>query len=111
MRRLPTPFTIGLFFALGLAGPAVIAMAAPSSTAIASKSDNNVGHAIQDIGLLPALASSENSTPALASASTGSNAEPIPELPTWTMMLVFFMGLGLAVFKRGRKDRLSPGID
>jgi hypothetical protein len=100
---------MGLFFALG--GPPAIAMAAPSSTGITRGADNNLAHAVQDLGLLPALASSEDSTPALASAATESRAEPIPELPTWTMMLVFFMGLGLAVFKKGRKDRLSPGID
>ena len=44
-------------------------------------------------------------------AATVSPAEPIPELPTWAMMLLCLMGLGLAGFKKGRKDRLSPGIE
>jgi hypothetical protein len=39
------------------------------------------------------------------------SAEPVPELPIWAMLLLCFAGLGLARLKRGRKDRLSPGID
>jgi hypothetical protein len=40
-----------------------------------------------------------------------SNAEPVPELPIWALMLLFFGGLGLAKLKRGRKNRLSQGIE
>jgi hypothetical protein len=40
-----------------------------------------------------------------------SSAEAVPELPTWAMMLLCLAGLGLAGFKKSRKDRLSPGID
>jgi hypothetical protein len=108
MRVLPTLCTTGLLFALGLAEPYATAIASPDSAAVLKVADN---HAIQDLGLLPAPASPDNSNPASASASTVSSAEPIPELPTWTMMLVFFVGLGLAGFKKGRKDRLSPGLE
>jgi hypothetical protein len=66
-------------------------------------------HPIHDLGDLPPPPDSDNPTP--ASTSTVSSAEPVPELPTWAMILLCFAGLGLAGFKRGRKDRLSPGID
>lgn len=107
MRLLASLCATGLFFALGLMEAQADRMTAPNSTAIERAAHDN----LEDLGLWPAPASSDNSIPASASASTESSAEPIPELPTWTMMLVFFMGLGLAGFKKGRKDRLSPGID
>jgi hypothetical protein len=102
--------TIGLSLALG-ATDACAAM--PGGADILIISDNNSGHAIHDLGLLPPPPNSDNPTPAPASASTveRSEAAPIPELPTWAMMLLCLMGLGLAGFKKGRKDRLSPGIE
>jgi hypothetical protein len=108
MRILTLLFTIGLFLALGLAELCIPAMAGPDRAAI-TKVDEILDLSIQDLGLLPAPGSSGASTP--ATVAIESRSQPIPELPTWTMMLIFFMGLGLAVFKRGRKDRLSPGID
>jgi len=45
------------------------------------------------------------------SAMGSAAATAVPELPTWVMMFLCFLGLAVAVFKRGRKDRLSPGID
>jgi hypothetical protein len=112
-QALSTKITIcavGLSLALG-AGEARAAPAAP--THAMAQTASNSGHAIRDLGDLPPPANSDNSAPAPASTSTvdSSDATPIPELPTWAMMLVFFFGLGLAGFKRGRKDRLSPGID
>jgi hypothetical protein len=101
--------TIGLSLALGVAG-AYAAGVTPDGAAVLTLSDRTPAHAVHDLGLLPPPGASDNPTPAPSSASTASSAEPIPELPTWAMMLVFFMGLGLAGFKRGRKDRLSPGI-
>jgi hypothetical protein len=61
--------------------------------------------------LSPPPPSSDSPTPTSASASTMSSAEAVPELPTWAMMLLCLAGLGLAGFKKSRKDRLSPGID
>ena len=72
---------------------------------------SNSTHPIQDLGDLPPPPDSDSSTPASASASSVSSAEPVPELPIWAMLLLCFAGLGLARFKRGRKDRLSPGIE
>jgi hypothetical protein len=111
MRLLTSLCATGLCFAVGLMEAQAAGMAAPNSTAIERAAHDKLDHAIQDLGLWNAPPNSDNSIPASASASTESSAEPIPELPTWTMMLVFFMGLGLAGFKKGRKDRLSPGLD
>jgi hypothetical protein len=101
---------IGLSLALG-AADACAAGVTPGGAGILTKSDNNSGHAVHDLGLLPPAPSSDNSTPTSASASTVSSAEPVPELPTWAMMLLCLAGLGLAGFRKGRKDRLSPGIE
>jgi hypothetical protein len=109
MRILKTVCVTGLVLALGSAEAYATALAAPNNTAIAGGADENLDPAVQDLGLVPAPASSDNLTS--ASASTESSAEPVPELPTWAMMLVLFMGLGLARFKSGRKDRLSSGIE
>jgi hypothetical protein len=70
---------------------------------------SNSRHAIQDLGDLPPHPDADGPTP--ESASSVSSAEPVPELPTWAMMILCLAGLGLAKFKRGRKDRLSPGIE
>ena len=64
---------------------------------------------IRDLGDLPPPPESDNPTP--ASPSTVGSAEAVPELPIWAMLLLCFAGLGLARFKRGRKDRLSPGLE
>ena len=73
----------------------------------------NSGHVIPNLALPPLPADSDNPTPAAWSATTvnGAGATPVPELPTWTMMLLSLAGLGLAGFKKGRKNRLSPGIE
>jgi hypothetical protein len=103
-------YTIGLSLALGSAG-ACAAGVAPRGAIIEIASDQNSHHVINDLGLLPPTANSANPIPAPSSASTVNNAEPIPELPTWAMMLLCLMGLGLAGYKKSRKDRLSPGIE
>lgn len=64
---------------------------------------------IRDLGDLPPPPDTDTPTP--ASASTVGSAEAVPELPIWAMLLLCFAGLGLARFKRGRKDRLSPGLE
>jgi hypothetical protein len=81
----------------------------PAASGAIAQSASHSGEAIQDLGALQPAPDSDNRTP--ASTSTVSSAEPIPELPTWAMILLCFAGLGLAGLKRGRKDRLSPGID
>jgi hypothetical protein len=100
---------IGLFLALG-AADASAAGTTPGRAAIEVASDLISGHAVHDLGLLPPPAASDNPAPALASAAIVNSAEPIPELPTWAMVLLCFMGLGLAGLKKGRRDRLAPGI-
>jgi hypothetical protein len=111
MRAQIIPCTVGFALALG-AAHACAAGVTPGGTDILTKSDNNSGHALHDLGLLsPAPPSSDSPTPTSASASTMSSAEAVPELPTWAMMLFCLAGLGLAGFKKGRKNRLSPGID
>jgi hypothetical protein len=102
-------YAVGISLALGTAD-AYAAMDAPNGAIIQMASDQDQGHAIHDLGLLPPANSAEP-TAAPASASTVNGAEPIPELPTWGMMLLCLAGLGLAAFKKGRKDRLSPGIE
>jgi hypothetical protein len=96
---------IGLSLALGLAGTAQA-----DAAGVLIQTASNSTHPIQDLGDLPPPPDSE-SAPAFASTSGVSSAEPVPELPTWAMILLCFAGLGLAGLKRGRKDRLSPGID
>jgi hypothetical protein len=93
---------IGLFLAFGAAEASA---KQPAATSVVAAS----GDAIRDLGALPTAPEADNSTP--ASASTVGVAEPIPELPTWAMILLCFAGLGLAGFRRGRKDRLSPGLE
>jgi hypothetical protein len=109
MRRIIL-YAVGLSLALG-ANEARAAQVEPGRAAIEIASDQNSGYGVRDLGLLPPSAGADNPAPALAPAATVNSAEPIPELPTWAMMLLFFMGLGLAGFKRGRRDRLAPGIE
>lgn len=42
----------------------------------------------------------------------GGSLDPsaVPETSTWVMMLVGLAGLGSAAYRRGRKDRLAPGL-
>jgi hypothetical protein len=101
---------IGLCSMLSLADTCA-AEATPDGASVETISDQNSGHAIHDLGLVAPTANSDDPTPAPSSTSTASSAEPIPELPTWALMLVFFLGLGLAGFKKSRKDRLSPGVE
>jgi hypothetical protein len=98
---------IGLSLALGVAeGHAT--RAAPTSAVTHPAS--TARDAIRDLGDLPPPPDSDSAAPASASSSV-SSAEPVPELPIWAMLLLCFAGLGLARLKRGRKDRLSPGIE
>jgi hypothetical protein len=99
---------IGLSLALGIT-EAGAAQADPAGVLIQTVS--NSPHPIQDLGDLPPRPDSDSAAPASASASSVSSAEPVPELPTWAMMILCLAGLGLAGFKRGRKGRLSPGIE
>jgi hypothetical protein len=105
-------FAFGLFFALS-AADASAAASAPSSAATAIASDKDQSLVVQDLGPLPPPAGSDNPTATPSSVSTVASAEPVPELPTWAMMLLCLLGLGFAGFKtgKGRKNRLSPGID
>jgi hypothetical protein len=97
---------IGLSLALGAAAGGA-AEAAPTATIV--QMGSTARDAIRDLGDLPPPPDSDSTAP--ASASSVSSAEPVPELPTWAMMILCLAGLGLARFKRGRKNRLSPGID
>jgi hypothetical protein len=93
---------IGLSLAFGAAQASA---KQPSTTSVVAAS----GDAVLDLGALPPTTEPDNPTP--ASASTVGVAEPVPELSTWTMILLCFAGLGLAGFRRGRKDRLSTGLE
>jgi hypothetical protein len=97
---------VGLSLALG-AAEASAAQTAPVGAIGQTALDST--HPIRDLGDLPPPPDLDSPTP--ASASTVSSAEPVPELPIWAMLLLCFAGLGLARFKRGRKDRLSPGFE
>lgn len=98
----------GLSMALG-AAEASAAADAPSGSIIKLASGQSDGRPIHDLGLLPPPATGPSQAP--SSASTVSGAEPVPELPTWAMMLLCLAGLAFAGFKKGRKNRLSPGIE
>jgi hypothetical protein len=100
-------YAIGLSLALG-AGEASAAQADPAGVLVQTVSNST--HPIQDLGDLPPTPDSDSAAPPSASSSV-SSAEPVPELPIWAMLLLCFAGLGLARLKRGRKDRLSPGIE
>jgi hypothetical protein len=100
---------IGLSLALG-AAEAGAAQAVPTG-AVAHPASTAGGDAFHDLGDLPPPSASDDPTPSPASASSVSSAESVPELPTWAMMILCLAGLGLARFKRGRKGRLSPGIE
>jgi hypothetical protein len=98
--------------ALGLSLAVGAAEARTAQTALAGAIGQTAldsTHPIRDLGDLPPPSDSDTPTP--ASASTVSSAEPVPELPIWAMLLLCFAGLGLARFKRARKDRLSPGLE
>jgi hypothetical protein len=97
---------LGLSLALG-AAEARATETAPAGAIGQTVSDST--HPIRDLGDLPPPPDADTPTP--ASASTVSSAEPVPELPIWAMLLLCFAGLGLAKFGRGRKDRLSPGLE
>jgi hypothetical protein len=110
--RLRLLYAVGLSFALG-AAEVYAAGVTPSGAIVQSASDHSSGHPIHDLGLAPPAASSDDPvpTPSFASTASSADATPVPELPIWGMMLLCFVGLGIAGFKKGRKDRLSPGIE
>jgi hypothetical protein len=97
-------------FALSLALGVAEAPAAQTAPVPAPRALSNSGHPIQDLGDMPPP-DEDAATPTSASTSAVSNAQAVPELPMWAMLLVFFAGLGLARLKRGRTDRLSPGLE
>jgi hypothetical protein len=107
MRGQSSLCVIGLCLALG-APDACAAGVAPGAVV-----QTNSGPVLHDLGLAAPTANSEDPALALSSAPavTSADATPVPELPTWAMMFLCFLGLGIAMFKRGRKDRLSPGIE
>ena len=94
---------------LSLAFGAAEARAETAPTGAIIQVASNSTHPTHDLGDLPPPPDSDSTAP--ASASSVSNAEPVPELPTWAMMILCLAGLGLARFKRGRKNRLSQGIE
>jgi hypothetical protein len=97
---------------LSLAFDAAEARATPAApTGAIIQVASNSTHPIHDLGDLPPPPDADNPAPTSASASTVSSAQPVPELPIWAMLLLFFGGLGLAKLKRGRKNRLSPGLE
>jgi hypothetical protein len=99
---------IGLSLAVGPAEAGAAQATPPGATA---RPAPTVGDAVRDLGDLPPPPDSDSTVPAATAASTVSSAEAVPELPTWAMMILCLAGLGLARFKRGRKNRLSPGIE
>lgn len=103
-------YAAGLFLALGAAGPCA-AGASPKGAIALSASDHGSDQDSHDLGLLAPAANTDDPAPQASSASTVGGGEPVPELPTWAMMFVCFLGLALAGLKKGRKDRLSPGIE
>lgn len=109
MRRRVLPCVVGLCFALGAANACAADVA--HGAVIRTMSNRDLGPALHDLGLASPTANSEEPTPTPASTMSSSDATPVPELPVWAMMLLCFVGLGIAGFKRGRKDRLSPGIE
>jgi hypothetical protein len=98
---------VGLSLALG-APDACAAGIAPGAAIQTSSSP-----VLHDLDLAAPAANSEDPALALSSAPAVSSADAtaVPELPTWAMMFLCFLGLGVAMFKRGRKNRLSPGIE
>jgi hypothetical protein len=97
---------IGVSLALGAAEGHATPAAPTSAVTHPASTARDV---IRDLGDLPPRPDSDSAAP--ASASSVSSAEPVPELPIWAMLLLCFAGLGFARLKRGRKDRLSPGIE
>jgi hypothetical protein len=103
-------YVAGLSLALGVADPCAAGVP-PKSAITQSASDHNSNQDTHDLGLLAPPANSDDPAPQPSSASSVGSAEPVPELPTWAMMFICFLGLALAGLKKGRKDRLSPGIE
>ena len=103
-------YAAGLSLALGVADPCA-AGAPPKGAITQPAADHTSDQDTHDLGLLAPGANSDDPAPQPSSGTTGGDAEPVPELPTWAMMFVCFLGLGLAALKKGRKDRLSPGIE
>ncbi len=103
-------YAVGLSLALGVADPCAAGVP-PKGAITQPASDHNSYQGPHDLGLLAPGANSDDPSPQPSPASSVGSAEPVPELPTWAMMLVCFLGLALAGLKKGRKDRLSPGIE
>lgn len=99
--------SFGLYLAIGALE--ACAAGARGGAPIEITSLKNSGHVVHDLGLLPPPENTDNPTP--ASASKMNSAEPVPELATWAMMLLCFIGLAVAGYKKGRRNRLSQGIE
>jgi hypothetical protein len=110
MRDCVLLYAIGISLALG-AADARAAGVSPGGAMNQAASDQNADPGVHDLGLLPPAGNADAPPRAPSSSATASSAEPVPELPTWAMMLLCLAGLGLAGLKKGRKDRLSPGIE
>ena len=110
MRGNVLVYAVGLSLALGVAEPCAAGVS-PKGAITRSASDQNANQDTYDLGLLAPAANSDDPAPQASSGSSLGGGEPVPELPTWAMMFVCFLGLALAGLKRGRKDRLSPGIE
>ena len=108
MRRIVL-FAVGLFLTLGAAEASAVAIR-PSGVVSELASVKDQGPLIHDLGFLPPAPSPADPVQAQP-LSTVSTAEAVPELSTWAMTLLCLAGLGLATFKKGRKDRLSPGLE
>jgi hypothetical protein len=110
--RLSLLYAVGLSFALG-AAEVYAAGVTPGGAIIQVASERSSDLTTHDLGLAPPAATSDDPIPAptFASGANSADATPVPELPIWGMMLLCFVGLGIAGFKKGRKDRLSPGIE
>ncbi|HEY1780650.1 MAG TPA: hypothetical protein VGG79_09510 [Roseiarcus sp.] len=103
-------YAVGLSLAIGVADPCAGAVQ-PQGAIVRSASDHNSDQDTHDLGFFAPAATSDDPAPQPSSASTAGGAEAVPELPIWAMMFVCFLGLALAGLKKGRKDRLSPGIE
>ena len=111
MRGQTEVLLISLFVAL--VTPCAVVAQAPRAEATIVASSDDADYSVDDPGPLSPQAGSGSPTspPSSAANMSSAAATPIPELPTWAMMLLCLAGLGLAGLKRGRRNRLSPGIE
>ena len=111
MRGQNEVLLISLFVAL--VTPYAVVAEAPRAEATIVASNDDADYSLDDLGPLSPHAGSGSPTspPSSAGNMTSTAATPSPELPTWAMRLLCLLGLGLAGLKKGRRNRLSPGIE